>query len=89
MFAQLPAWHSKISLRAAMFVAIGFGFNTGMCCTLMLTSVLRPRLDAYGWVMLPLLTVFSTGMAIRFCFLVLSRIREEQPPEHVLKASLR
>jgi hypothetical protein len=84
MFEQLPAWHSKISLRAAMLNAIGFGFTTGMCCTLMLTSALRgPRLDAYGWVMLPLFTVFSAGMAIRLHFIVLSRLREEQPPEHV------
>jgi len=78
MFEQLPAWHSKVSLRVALLDAIGFGFTTGMCCTFMLTSILRgPRLDAYGWVMLPLFTVFSTGMAIRFYFLVISRVREK------------
>jgi hypothetical protein len=90
MFEQLPAWHSKISLQGAMLNAVSFGFTTGMGCTVMLTSVLRgPRLDAYGWVMVPLWTLFSIGMAIRFYFLVLSRIREKQPPEHVVKASLR
>lgn len=80
MFEQLPAWHSKISLRGATLNAIGFGFTTGMCCTLMLTSALRgPRLDSYGWVTLPVFTAFSTGMAVRFYFLVMSRSREKRP----------
>jgi len=90
MFEQLPAWHSKISLRVALLNAIGFGFTTGMCCTFILTSVLRaPRLDSYGWVMLPLSAVFSTGMAIRFYFLAMSRSRERQPSQHVSEASPR
>jgi cytochrome c biogenesis protein CcdA len=84
MFEQLPAWGSKISLRVAMLNAIGFGFTTGMCSTPILTSVLRgPRLDAYEWVMLPLFTAFSAGMAMRFYFLVMSRSREKLPPQHV------
>ena len=41
MFEQLPAWHSKISLRGAIVNAIGFGFVAGMACGTFVLSALR------------------------------------------------
>jgi len=82
MFEQLPAWHSKISLRVAILDAIGFGFTAGLGFGTLLLNALHRALDSWQLVVLPLSTVFALALAIRFYFLAISRAGEKQSPSN-------
>jgi len=78
MFEQLPEWHSKISFRLALVNAIGFGFTAGMGFgILVLKAVLlhATRLELLEYL---LYLAISIGAAIRFCFLSVSRAKEQR-----------
>jgi len=75
MFEQLPAWHSKISLRAAIFNAIGFGFVAGFALGVFVISVLRVSEHPLGML---IDTVVAMALAIRFGFLAISRAQESK-----------
>jgi len=80
MFEQLPAWHSKITLRGAVLNAIGFGFVAGMTFgvfilrTVLLRTPVLFQLAELGYF------VVSLSLAVRFYFLTMSRVREANGP---------
>jgi hypothetical protein len=77
MFEELPlAWDSNISLRGAMFSAIGWGFNAGMAFGVFVFSIFQHATSLHIGVFLSYL-VISLALVVRFYFLVLSRVREQ------------
>ena len=76
MFGQLPAWHSKTTLRGAVLNAIGFGFVAGMTLgvfilrTVLLRVPVLLQLADLGYF------VVSLALVVRFYFLAMTRARE-------------
>ncbi len=80
MFEQLPAWHSKISLRGAILNAIGCGFTAGIAFGAFAVKFALLRVPiGYQAADLSYLVV-ALAMAIRFYFLAMSRAREAKEP---------
>jgi len=80
MFEQLPAWHSKISLRGAILNAIAFGFTAGIALgafivkfVLLRTPVLYQAADLFY-------LFVALALAVRFYFLAMARARETKGP---------
>lgn len=80
MFEQLPAWDSKITLRAAILNAIGFGFAAGMCLGIFFVSLVRLRLPVLDQLGELVYFVVALALAVRFYFLAVSRAREAKGP---------
>jgi hypothetical protein len=77
MFKQLPEWHSKISLRGAMFNAIGFGFVAGTTFGILILSVFRLHVANLEIGMFLFYLVLSLALVVRFYFLAISRVRAQ------------
>ena len=80
MFEQIPDSNSKITLRGAMFNAIGFGFVAGMGFGIFILRLAQLRVPVLS--QLPDLGCFvgSLALAVRFYFLAMSRAREAKGP---------
>jgi len=80
MFEQLPAWHSKISLRAAVLNAIAFGFAAGIALGAFVVKVTLLRIPVLYQAVDLFYLVAALAVAIRFYFLAMSRARESTRP---------
>ncbi|HTR23326.1 MAG TPA: hypothetical protein VMI10_05035 [Terriglobales bacterium] len=80
MFEQLPAWHSKISLRVAILNAIACGFAAGIALGAFVVKVALLRIPVLYQVADLFYLVAALAAAVRFYFLAMSRARENTRP---------
>jgi hypothetical protein len=80
MFEQLPAWHSKISLRGAILNAIGFGFAAGVAFGAFVVKFVLLRVPVLYQAADLCYLVVALALAVRFYFLAMSRAREAKGP---------
>ena len=76
MFDSFPDWSSKISLRGALVGTAVLSFSAGVTFGKLLWSIQVGVTNKFEVVDGALLTLFAAGLAVRFCFLVMSRAHD-------------
>jgi hypothetical protein len=78
MFDLLPDAFSKISLHKALGLTVCFSTFAGVCIGELLIFTLRLRVSTFDFIDMLLQTLLYAALAVRFCFLTLSRVSEQQ-----------
>lgn len=78
MFDLLPDVFSKVSLRRALTVTVSFSVLSGVCLGELLMASLRLRPSTFDVLDMLFLILLCAGLAVRFYFLTLTRISEQQ-----------